>query len=118
MQFLCKLLVVCLHKKPKHPKMLRELHSCGQSLAASPCVTTYLRVITENTIGDVTVLTLSPLNSFCLVAVVPERRRGLGAPRAGLRPDWRRLLQGRGLTTERRRWPLTFSVGLRPEGTK
>lgn len=36
------------------------------------------------------------------------------ALQAGLRPDWRRLQQG--LATERRRWPLMFSVGLRPEG--
>lgn len=36
------------------------------------------------------------------------------ALQAGLHPDWKRLLQGRGLTTERRHWPLTFSEGLRP----
>ena len=66
--------------------------------------------------GKTTALTLSPLNSFCLVAEVPERRRGLVAQQAGLRPDWRRLRQGRGLMRERRHWPLTFSVGLKPEG--
>lgn len=66
--------------------------------------------------GAETELTLSPLNSFCPVVVVPERRRGLEARRAGLRPDWRRLRRGRGQTTARRRWPLTFSVGWRPAG--
>lgn len=35
---------------------------------------------------------------------------------AGLRPGWRRLQRGRGLTMERQRWPLMFSVGLTPEG--
>lgn len=65
--------------------------------------------------GNIKVLTLSPLNSFFLVVEVPERKRGLVARQAGLRPDWRRLQQGRGLTKERRRWPLTFSVGLKPE---
>lgn len=38
------------------------------------------------------------------------------ALQAGLRPDLRRLRRGRGLMMVRRRWPLTFSVGLRPEG--
>ena len=37
------------------------------------------------------------------------------ALQAGLRPDLRRLRRGQGLMTVRRRWPLTFSVGLRPE---
>lgn len=63
-----------------------------------------------------TELTLSPLNSFCLVVGVPERRQGLEALRAGLRPDWRRPQQGPGQMMAKRRWPLTFSVGLRPEG--
>lgn len=63
-----------------------------------------------------TALTLSPWSFFFLVVVVPERKRGLVARLAGLRPDWRRLQRGRGPMMERQRWPLTFSVGLTPEG--
>lgn len=69
----------------------------------------------QNWKGDVTELTLSPLKLFCPVVVVPERRRGLVAQLPGLHPDWKRLQQGRGLTTETQRWPLTFSVSLRPD---
>lgn len=77
------------------------------------CVVTQFHA--AQTAGCNTLLTLSPLNSFCLVVVVPERKRGLVAPQADLRPDWRRLQRGRGLTTERPRWPLTFSEDLTPE---
>lgn len=97
--------------------MLRELHSCRQYLAAScPACSHMPPHNCSKYKGEVTALTLSPLNFFCLVVGVPERRRGLVALQAGLHPDWRRLQQGRGQTTVRRRWPLTFSVGLRPEG--
>lgn len=57
------------------------------------------------------VLTLSLLNFFCLVAGTPGRRRGHVALPAGLHPDWRRLQQGRGQRTARRRWLLRFSGG-------
>lgn len=62
-----------------------------------------------------TVLTLSLLNFFCLVAGAPGRRRGHVALPAGLHPDWRRLQQGRGQRTARRRWLLRFSGDWTPK---
>lgn len=60
-------------------------------------------------------LTLSLWNFFCLVVVAPERRRGHGALRADLHPDWRRLQRGRGQRTARQHWPLMFSGGWIPK---
>lgn len=64
------------------------------------------------------VLTLSLLSFFCLVAGAPGRKRGHVALPAGLHPDWRRLQQGRGQRTARRRWLLRFSGGWKPKKSK
>lgn len=112
MQFLCKLSVGPFIRKTKS-KLLKALQSCRQYLAAPHACS---HIPPSKYKVNVTVLTLSPLNFFCLVVEVPERRRGLVAQQAGLHPGWRQLQQGLGLTKERPRWPSAFSVGLKPAG--